>query len=73
MNLDKLKEQIKEFLITTSYDLYDVEYVANKKDPVLRIYIDSLEGVSMDDVVEATRLLDPFIDKLDPIDHEYTL
>ncbi|MFA7075824.1 MAG: hypothetical protein WC152_04045, partial [Candidatus Izemoplasmatales bacterium] len=52
---------------------YDVEYVANKKDPVLRIYIDSLEGVSMDDVVEATRLLDPFIDKLDPIDHEYTL
>jgi len=73
MNLDKLKDELKEFLKTTAYELYDVEYIPNKKDSVLRIYIDSLNGITMDDVLEASNLINPFIDKLDPIESEYIL
>lgn len=73
MNLDLLKKKLTDFLEKTPYELYDVEYIPNKKDPILRVYIDSVKGITMDDVVEATHLLDPYIDELDPIDHEYLL
>jgi len=73
MNLDLLKKKLTDFLEKTPYELYDVEYIPNKKDPILRVYIDSVKGITMDDVVEATHLLDPYIDELDPIDHEYML
>lgn len=73
MDLNTLKKKLSEFLEKTPYELYDIEYVPDKKDPVLRVYIDSLKGVTMDDVVEATHLIDPYIDELDPIDHEYIL
>ncbi len=73
MNLDLLKKKLTDFLEKTPYELYDVEYIPNKKDPILRVYIDSVKGITMDDVVKATHLLDPYIDGLDPIDHEYML
>lgn len=73
MNLDKLKEELKKFLENTPYELYDVEIKSSKKETILTIYIDSLKGITLDDCVAATRLLDPFIDELDPIESEYLL
>lgn len=73
MNLDKLKNELNAFLKTTRFELYGVEFIKDKKDSILRIYIDNLEGINMEDVVEATHLINPFIDKLDPIEGEYLL
>ncbi len=73
MNLDKLKDELNGFLKTTRFELYGVEFIKDKKDSILRIYIDNLEGINMEDVVEATHLINPFIDKLDPIEGEYLL
>ncbi|MDD3712101.1 MAG: ribosome maturation factor RimP [Candidatus Izemoplasmatales bacterium] len=73
MNLDKLKEELNVFLKTTRFELYGVEFIKDKKDSILRIYIDNLDGINMEDVVEATHLINPFIDKLDPIEGEYLL
>ncbi len=73
MNLDKLKDELNVFLKTTRFELYGVEFIKDKKDSILRIYIDNLEGINMEDVVEATHLINPFIDKLDPIEGEYLL
>ncbi|MDY0010824.1 MAG: ribosome maturation factor RimP [Candidatus Izemoplasmatales bacterium] len=73
MNLDKLKDELNAFLKTTRFELYGVEFIKDKKDSILRIYIDNLEGINMEDVVEATHLINPFIDKLDPIEGEYLL
>lgn len=73
MNLDKLKDELTVFLKPTRFELYGVEFIKDKKDSILRIYIDSLEGINMEDVVEATHLINPFIDKLDPIAGEYLL
>ncbi len=73
MNLDKLKDELNGFLKTTRFELYGVEFIKDKRDSILRIYIDNLEGINMEDVVEATHLINPFIDKLDPIEGEYLL
>ncbi|MDY0023809.1 MAG: hypothetical protein RBR66_02660 [Candidatus Izemoplasmatales bacterium] len=73
MDLSKLKEQLKEFLKETKFELYDVEFVDKKTGSILTVYVDGVNDLSIDDIVEATRLIDPFIDKLDPIDKEYYL
>jgi len=73
MDLSKLKEQLKEFLKETKFELYDVEFVDKKTGSILTVYVDGKSDLSIDDIVEATRLIDPFIDKLDPIDKEYYL
>ena len=73
MDLTNLKKEVENFLKDTPYDLYDIEYIKNQKDPILRIYIDSLKDIDMDMIVDATNLLNPFIDKIDPIAGEYIL
>ncbi|MGD9963729.1 MAG: ribosome maturation factor RimP [Candidatus Izemoplasmatales bacterium] len=73
MDLTNLKKEVETFLKNTPYDLYDIEYIKNQKDPILRIYIDSLKDIDMDMIVDATNLLNPFIDKIDPIAGEYIL
>ncbi|MDY0138465.1 MAG: hypothetical protein RBR50_02085 [Candidatus Izemoplasmatales bacterium] len=73
MNLDSLKESLKVFLENTPYEFYGLEYNKKGKDRILTIYIDKLDGVTMDDVVAATNLINPFIDDLDPIKEEYLL
>ncbi len=73
MNIQKLKRDISSFLESTPYGLYDIEFLKEKKSSILRIYIDSLKGITIEDCVEATKLLNPFIDDLDPIEGEYIL
>jgi ribosome maturation factor RimP len=73
MDLDKLKTDLTDFLKDTAYDLYDLEFIKNKKETILRIYIDKLDPITIEDCVEATKLLNPYLDELDPIEHEYIL
>jgi ribosome maturation factor RimP len=73
MNLQKLKVDISKFLESTPYGLYDIEFLKEKKTSILRIYLDSLKGITIEDCVEATKLLNPYIDELDPIEGEYVL
>ena len=73
MELSKLKSEVDSFLKTIGYDLYDLEIVKEDHQKILRIYIDKAEGVVIDDVVLATRKLNPFIDELDPIEDTYMM
>jgi len=73
MDIEKLKKDLTSFFEKTAYDLYDVEFVKNKKESILTIYIDKIEGITIDDCVEATKLLNPYLDELDPIENEYML
>lgn len=52
--------------------LWDVEYVTEAGQKVLRIYIDSENGVSIDDCEAVSRALDPMLDEADPIPDSYT-
>jgi ribosome maturation factor RimP len=73
MDIEKLKTDIKEFLKSTEFELYGIEYVKERKTKILRIFIDKPTTVTINDCVNATNLLNPFLDELDPIEGEYML
>ena len=55
------------------YALWDVRFVKEGADWFLRIFIDSEEGISIDDCVTVSHAIDPIIDEADPIDKSYYL
>ena len=61
----------KEF----GYDLWDVEYVKEGADMILRITIDTDAegGITIDDCEKMHRAIDPLLDELDPIEESYML
>ena len=57
------------------YILWDVEYVREGADMVLRVTIDTDRegGISIDDCEKLHRALDPVLDEADPIEEAYML
>lgn len=53
--------------------LWDVEYVKEGARRVLRITIDSEDGVGIDDCEKMHRAMDPILDEADPIEEAYYL
>lgn len=54
-------------------ELWDVRYVKEGAQWYLRIFIDSENGISIDDCEKVSRAVDSPLDELDPIDGEYCL
>ena len=52
-------------------ELWDVEYILEAGQRYLRIYLDSEEGVDLDDCEKISRILDPILDEADPIPDSY--
>lgn len=73
MDIQEIKQAVEQFLSSINFELYDLKIVKENKQKILRIFVDKPEGVVMDDVVEATKALNPFIDELDPIPGEYMM
>ena len=53
--------------------LWDVEYVKEGADFILRVTIDSDEGITIDDCEAMSRAIDPILDLHDPIPDQYLL
>ena len=53
--------------------LWDVEYVKEGSRKILRITIDSEEGVNIEDCERMHRAMDPILDEADPIEEAYYL
>lgn len=51
--------------------LWDVEYVREGADYILRVAIDKEDGVDIDDCEAISRALDPILDEHDPIPDRY--
>ena len=52
--------------------LWDVEYVREGSDRILRVYIDKEGGVDISDCEAISRAMDPILDEKDPIAESYT-
>lgn len=52
-------------------ELWDVEYLREAGNNVLRVYIDKAGGVSIDDCEAVSRALDPVLDEYDPVPDSY--
>ncbi len=55
------------------YILWDVEFVKEGTRHILRITIDSPEGINIDDCEKMHRAIDPVLDEADPIENAYYL
>lgn len=54
-------------------DLWGVEYLPQGKYSILRVYIDSLDGVDVHDCERISRQISSVLDVEDPLHGEYTL
>ena len=55
------------------YFIWDVEFVKEGGRRILRITIDSEEGITIDDCEKLHRAIDPVLDEADPIEEAYYL
>ena len=71
----KITEQVAAFAqpIVEEHgcSLWDVEYVREGADYVLRLYIDKEGGVDISDCEAVSRAMDPILDEKDPIPGSY--
>ena len=72
------KEQLLTDLVrpvaeALGYELWGIEYLSHGKQSVVRIYIDSPDGVNVDDCAKVSRQTGSVFDVEEPILGEYTL
>ena len=66
-------EGISPVAAELGYMLWDVEYVKEGARRILRVTIDSNEGITIEDCERMHRAIDPVLDEIDPIEDAYDL
>lgn len=69
----KLVEMLTAPVEALGYRLWGIDYVQAGKHSTVRVYIDSDDGISIDDCAEASRQISAVMDVEDPIATAYTL
>ena len=69
----KIQELVERKINELGYNLYDVEYVKEGKDYYLRIYIDNINGISLDDCEKVNNAITNLLDEADYIKEQYFL
>lgn len=70
---NKVEALIKERVENLGYDLYDVEYAKEAKNFFLRIYIDSKNGISLEDCEKVSNEINEPLDQSNIITEQYFL
>lgn len=68
-----VSEAVAPAVADCGVELWDVQYIKEGPDRVLRITIDRDGGVNIDDCERVHRAVDPIIESLDPIAEQYCL
>ncbi len=69
----KVRSAIENTVIDAGYTLWDVAYYKEGPEMILEVSIDKAGGISINDCSAVTRLIEPIIDELDPIEESYCL
>ena len=69
----KVRNAVEDVIVNAGYTLWDVAYYKEGPEMILEISIDREDGISINDCAEVTRLVEPIIDELDPIEERYCL
>ena len=69
----KVFDIIENIIVSMNIDLVDVEYLKEGSEWVLRIIIDKIGGVTLDDCSEVSMAIDTILDDLDIFKHTYNL
>ncbi len=71
--LEQLQGILTPVIEALGYQCWGIEYVAQGRHSVLRVYIDHENGILIDDCETVSRQLSAVMDVEDPISSEYTL
>lgn len=71
--VEKISDLLAPTVIALGYELWGIEYISQGKDSVLRIFIDSDQGITVDDCAKVSHQISGILDVEDPIQGEYTL
>ena len=69
----KVRNAVEEIILGAGYSLWDVAYYKEGPEMILEVSIDKDGGISINDCSAVTRLIEPIIDELDPIEESYCL
>lgn len=71
---EMLIEELEPLAAEHELELVTVEIAGTRKNPVLRVYMDTLAGgITLDQLAEAEEWVDAKIEELDPFEDAYTL
>ena len=70
---EKVETLVKEKIEKIGYELYDVLFVKEGPNKILRIVIDSPKGISLDDCEKVNNEIKEIIDEANPIEEQYFL
>lgn len=70
---EKLEEILAPVVASLGCELWGVEYQTHGRNALLRIYIDSEQGVAVEDCEKVSRQASAVLDVEDPISGKYTL
>lgn len=69
-----VSEKISPSIEEMGYEVVDIEYIKTGDGMELTFYIDSDNGVNIDDCEKVSKVIDPLLDQLNPTDDQpYTL
>ncbi len=70
---EKVENLVKSKIEDIGYELYDVMYLKEGKDYILRVVIDNKEGISLEDCEKVNNEINSLIDEADYIKEQYFL
>lgn len=70
---DVLTEILEPVVTAMGYELVGIEYRSNPKDALVRIYLDSPRGITLEDCERVSRQVSGVLDVEDPISVQYNL
>lgn len=71
--IDAVKKVLEPVLEKEGYTLYDVNLTRDADGLTLHVFIDRDSPISLDDIVLVSNIINPLLDKEDPINQAYTL
>jgi ribosome maturation factor RimP len=71
--LQRITELVEPSLRQLGVELYDAQWDARGRTPILRLVIDKPEGVNLDDCARVSTAVSAVLDAYDPIDNAYEL
>lgn len=69
----QITDMLQSTVVALGFELWGVEHIAQGKHSVVRVYIDSPAGVTVEDCATVSEQVSSILDVEDPITGEYTL
>lgn len=71
--LSQLEAIVEPVVVSLGYELWGLQYSAHRRGALLRVYIESEQGITLDDCAAVSDQLSAVLDVEDPIGVPYTL